>query len=161
MVKSVDGGATWSQSGAGLPGFIRSLAIARSSPSILYAGSSSGVVFSSANGGNSWNATGLKTGSVDSLAIAPIAASTVYAGTSAGSDAFVTKINASGSALLYSTYLGGAASDGGGLGFGAIAVEGANAYVAGPAGSTNFPITPGALQTLFNGNVDAFVVKNH
>ena len=61
-------------------------------------------------------------------------------------DAFVTKLNATGSGLVYSTYLGG----GGGLtrhGFG-IAVDGAgSAYVTGDTGSTDFPTTAGAFQT--------------
>ena len=53
-----------------------------------------------------------------------------------GDDAFVTKLNASGSALLYSTYLGGSGGDGG---YG-IAVDGAgNAYV---TGDTNFHQLP-------------------
>src|SRR6185369_13237110 len=51
-----------------------------------------------------------------------------------GGDAFVTKINPSGSALVYSTYLNGASGNG-------IAVDSAgNAYVTGEAGRTNFPI---------------------
>ena len=52
-----------------------------------------------------------------------------------GLDAFVTKINAAGSALVYSTYLGGSGSDGA-LG---IAVDGSGAYVTGFTSSTNFP----------------------
>jgi hypothetical protein len=73
-----------------------------------------------------------------------------------GGDAFVSKINPSGSALVYSTYLGGSGYD---LGFG-IAVDSAgNAYVTGETGSTNFP-TMNALQPAFGGgNDDAFVAK--
>jgi hypothetical protein len=53
-------------------------------------------------------------------------------------DAFVGKLNAAGSALLYSTYLGGNGSDKG-LG---IAIDGAgNAYVMGQTESANFPTT--------------------
>jgi hypothetical protein len=59
-------------------------------------------------------------------------------------DAFVAKINAAGSALAYSTYLGGSDSDQGN----GIAVDSAgNAYVTGFTGSTNFPTTPGAFET--------------
>jgi hypothetical protein len=58
--------------------------------------------------------------------------------------AFVTKLNATGTALVYSTYLGGSNYDQGS----AIAVDPAgNAYVAGQTTSTNFPVTAGALQT--------------
>ncbi|MCJ7443472.1 MAG: SBBP repeat-containing protein, partial [Methanotrichaceae archaeon] len=51
-------------------------------------------------------------------------------------DGFVTKINADGSALVYSTYLGGSSSDHGG----GIAVDSSGkAYVTGTTYSTNFP----------------------
>jgi len=70
-------------------------------------------------------------------------------------DAFVAKLNATGSALIYSTYLGGSGTD---LGYG-IAVDSAgNAYVTGSTGSTNFP-TASALQATFGGPNDAFVAK--
>jgi len=63
-------------------------------------------------------------------------------------DAFVVKLNAAGSALTYSTYLGGNEIDQG-LG---IAVDGAgNAYVAGFTGSTNFPTANPLLPTLGGG----------
>ena len=71
-------------------------------------------------------------------------------------DAFVTKLNPAGSALVYSTYLGGIGWDGGR----GIAVDSfGNAYVAGQTGSNNFPMTPGAYQTTHGGNDDAFVAK--
>jgi len=71
------------------------------------------------------------------------------------SDAFVTKIGPAGSALVYSTYLGGAADN---FGYG-IAVDSAgNAYVTGATSSLNFPVTPGAFQTAPQGG-GAFVTK--
>jgi hypothetical protein len=71
-------------------------------------------------------------------------------------DAFVTKLNATGSALVYSTYLGGTANE---FGLG-IAVDSAgNAYVTGDTDSTGFPTTAGALDTTQNGSYDAFVTK--
>jgi hypothetical protein len=82
--------------------------------------------------------------------------------TSGGSDdAFVTKLNAGGTALVYSTYLGG--SGGSNVGAG-IAVDGAgNAYVTGVTNSTSFPTTAGAFQTTNAGAAvggkDAFVTK--
>ena len=58
---------------------------------------------------------------------------------------FVSKLNAAGTALVYSTYLGGNGGDQGS----AIAVDAAgDAYVAGQTGSQNFPVTAGAFQTL-------------
>jgi hypothetical protein len=68
----------------------------------------------------------------------------------------VTKLNASGSALVYSTFLGGTNYD-----FAtAIAVDSAGAvYVAGTTFSSDFPTTPGAFDTSYNGGTDAFVTK--
>ena len=76
-----------------------------------------------------------------------------------GTDAYVTKLNASGSALGYSTYLGGAAdeSDEGGLGIGVD--DHGSAYVAGRTASPVFPTTPGAYDSTFNGVDDGFVTK--
>jgi len=67
-------------------------------------------------------------------------------GTNGGSndDAFVTKLNPSGTALVYSTYLGGAT--GGDLGYGIAVDRAGDAYVAGRTSSTDFPTTPGAFQ---------------
>lgn len=65
----------------------------------------------------------------------PTTANPVQATYAGGSDAFVVKLNAAGSALVYSTYLGGLTD----WGFG-IAVDSAgSAYVTGYTESTNFP----------------------
>ena len=72
------------------------------------------------------------------------------------SHAFVTKLNAAGTALIYSTYLSGSGSD---QAY-AIAVDGSgNAYVTGSTASINFPTTAGAYQTTFGGGGEAFVTK--
>jgi len=74
-----------------------------------------------------------------------------------GADAFVVKLNPSGTGLAYAAYLGGSSSDDYGYD---IAVDGAgNAYVTGMTYSANFPTTSGAYDTTFNGGTDAFVVK--
>jgi hypothetical protein len=77
--------------------------------------------------------------------------------TGGGRDAFVTKLNAAGTTLLYSTYLGGSDSDQGN----SIAVDSTdNVYVTGETSSTNFPTTAGAFQmTNAGGIADAFVTK--
>jgi hypothetical protein len=78
-------------------------------------------------------------------------------------NAFVTKLNPSGTALLYSTYLGGSGSIGGGDAVKSIAVDSnGNAYVTGDAHSPDFPTTPGAFQRVNNPtqlNANAFVAK--
>ena len=72
-----------------------------------------------------------------------------------GQDAFVTKFNAAGSALVYSTYLGGTGADAAG----AIALDASgNAYVTGDTTSTDFP-TASPIQAVFGGTNDAFVTK--
>jgi len=72
------------------------------------------------------------------------------------SDAFVTKLDVDGAALLYSTYLGGTGRD---VGNG-IAVDSAgNAYVTGLTTSMDFPTTPGAYQPTYAGDSQAFVTK--
>jgi hypothetical protein len=65
-------------------------------------------------------------------------------------------LNSSGTALVYSTYLGGSSND---FGHG-IAVDSAgDAYVTGQTQSTNFPTTSGAFQTSLGASVGAFITK--
>jgi len=80
-----------------------------------------------------------------------------FSTTPSGSDAFVTKLNAAGSALVYSTFLGGT----GGEGAAAIAVDAAGiAYVTGGTSSVDFPTTADGFQPRFNGGAsDAFVTR--
>ena len=70
-------------------------------------------------------------------------------------DAFVTKINPTGSALVYSTFLGGSGSD---ESQGVAVDSSGNAYVTGATSSNNFPTT-NPLQPAFGGEDDAFVTK--
>jgi len=81
-----------------------------------------------------------------------------FQGTPRGArDAFVTKLNSVGSALVYSTYLGGSSEDSAS----GIAVDAdGNAYITGATNSTDFPPTAGAFQPVFAGGLwDAFVTK--
>jgi Beta-propeller repeat/HYDIN/CFA65/VesB-like, Ig-like domain len=94
------------------------------------------------------------TGSTQSLDFPT--ASPLQAANAGGTDAFVSELNASGSALVYSTYLGGGGTDVGT----AIAVDSAGSvYLTGHTSSTDFPATSGALQTVAGGSGDAFVAK--
>jgi hypothetical protein len=72
--------------------------------------------------------------------------------------AFVTKLSPEGSALVYSTYLGGTGSDRG-VAIALDALPDPHAYVAGRAKSTNFPTTPGAFQTTSAGLLDGWVAE--
>jgi len=71
-------------------------------------------------------------------------------------NAFVTKLDPTGSALVYSTYLGGSAYD---RGHGIAVDADGNAYITGSASSDNFPTTVGAFQPAYGGLGDAFVTK--
>ena len=73
-------------------------------------------------------------------------------------DALVAKLNASGTALLYSTYLGASNTEAGN----GIAVDSTgDAYVTGTTTSNDFPVAPipGPLDATLGGSQDAFVVK--
>lgn len=77
-------------------------------------------------------------------------------------DAFVSKFNAAGNALLYSTFVGGINTD---TGY-AIAIDASgNAFVAGVTYSPDFPVTPGTFDNTCGNNSlcdtvnDAFVLK--
>lgn len=70
-------------------------------------------------------------------------------------DAFVTKLNSTGSALVYSTYLGGNADE---QGFGIATDTQDNAYVTGLTGSSDFPYI-NAIKDTLSGFRDAFVAK--
>ncbi len=77
-------------------------------------------------------------------------------------DAFVTKVNPSGSALVYSTFLGGERNE---FGNGIAVDSTGNAYVTGFTTSVNFPTTPNVLQPEYSDKGtnseehDAFVTK--
>jgi len=71
-------------------------------------------------------------------------------------DAFVTKLNTAGTALVYSTFLGGTNYDAAW----AIAVDtSGDAVVAGFTLSFDFPMTPGSWDTTYSGNYDSFVTR--
>lgn len=78
---------------------------------------------------------------------------TTYAG---AEDAFVTKISADGSTMIYSTYIGGGGLDVCDM----IAVNAAgNAYITGQTSSSDFPVTAHVFQEKLRGHTDAFVTE--
>ena len=70
--------------------------------------------------------------------------------------AFVSKLDPSGTELIYSTYSGGTGGD---TAYGVTVDSSGDAYVVGQTGSKNFPVTPGAFQTNFPGITAAFIAK--
>jgi hypothetical protein len=74
-------------------------------------------------------------------------------------DVYLLKLNATGSAVLYSTYLGGSSND---YAYGLFVDSAGHAYVVGQTSSADFPVTPGAYQTTCGGgctNPDGFVTE--
>jgi uncharacterized protein (TIGR03437 family) len=90
----------------------------------------------------------------------PGALQTAFGGGSPPSDAFVAKLNAGGTALLYATYLGGAGTD---RAFGIALGSAGQAYLTGSTFSAtlsnNFAVTANAFQPAFRGNMDAFIAE--
>jgi len=101
--------------------------------------------------GNAYITGSAEAGSYD---ITPGAFQTDYGG--GNRDAFVTKLNQSGTSLLYSTYIGGSASE---YGRSVFVDNMGNAYITGETRSGNFPVTEGAFQSEIIGLEDVFVLK--
>ena len=97
------------------------------------------------------------TASSDFPAVSPVSNTNPFQLSYGGStDAFVAQLDATGSTLVYSSYLGGSGQD---VGQGIAVDSSGYAYVTGSTQSTNFPVTPGALQSTLNGSQNAFVTK--
>jgi hypothetical protein len=78
-----------------------------------------------------------------------------YDASSTNTDAFVTRLNATGSALLYSTYLGGGLQDYGEE----LALDSlGRTYITGYTNSPNYPVV-NAFQSTLGGSDDAFITK--
>jgi hypothetical protein len=166
LFKTDNSGGLWERSLN--KGFVTDVVIDPLHPSILYASgfsdSAPAFIFKTTNGGSSWTqvSNGLDS-SIGILAIDPVNPNNVFAVglADSGSDAFVTKVNPSGNALSYSTFLGGKTGSSGTNDSGsAIAVDASgNAYVTGIARSIDFPVTADAFQPINRGLDDAFVSK--
>ena len=105
--------------------------------------------------GNAWI-----TGSTTS-ADYPTTAGTADRSLNGGADAFISELNASGSALLYSTLQGGSQSD---IGLDVAVDAVGDVYVSGHTFSLDYPATVGAFDTVWAGDLsifwgDAFVTK--
>ncbi len=86
----------------------------------------------------------------------PITATAFQPIINGGANAFVMKIDTTGGAILYSSYLGGDTED---IGYGIALDSSANVYVTGLTYSTNLSTTAGALQPAYGGAGDAFTAK--
>jgi hypothetical protein len=88
--------------------------------------------------------------------VTPGAFQTMCSCNGSSTDAFLTVFNTAGSALIYSTFLGGSQGD---QGNGVIVDSSGEAYVVGTTSSPDFPVTLGAFQDQLKGGEDAFLTK--
>jgi photosystem II stability/assembly factor-like uncharacterized protein len=158
LSKSTDGGATWINISAGVTDLTlaETLAIDPSNSSVLYVGTRSSQIYKSGNGGTTWNKLFENRfgGVIRKIEIDPNSPNTLYVGADVAGDAFVTKINPTGSAMMFSTYFGGRGSDRGE----AIAIDpSGNPIIVGNTGAVDLPTT--SLQQAHGGSGDAFVAK--
>ena len=169
LFRSVDGGSNWSQVPS-LSGRVVFDPVSASTVYLLtnpFAFNAQGLL-KSTNNGQTWIPVnkGLNTPQVVMLAIDPHQPSKLYLASTAasGTDAFVTKINPAGSALLYSTFIGGSPSpqsfsSTNGQASGVAVDSAGNAYVTGVTSSLGFPVTPDSYQPFNRGFNDAFISK--
>ncbi len=174
IYESQNGGTNWSVTGQSFYG-MPSLVFNPTNPATLYSlevnqGYQYYGVIVSTNAGTNWTSmdTGLPSQGgqypVTSLTADPVQAGTLYAASGEYlQEGFVAKLDATGSLLVYGTYLGGitgtyntrANNNANG-----IAVDNAgNAWVVGNTAATDFPVTTNAYQQNYNGNQSAFVTK--
>ncbi|PYS69866.1 MAG: hypothetical protein DMF69_15510, partial [Acidobacteria bacterium] len=180
VYKTTNGAANWTVSNNGLNSLftdsssrtasIQSLLVNPSSPSTIYAGqrASTGATgfaltaaFKSTDGGTSW--TILRNGfppttinTIGALAIQPGTPAKLLVGSYGDQEAFVTKLSANGSSVLFSTYMGGELVD---LATDVSLDTAGNIYVAGSTMGNGFVTTAGAFQPTLGGLRDLFVVK--
>ncbi len=87
----------------------------------------------------------------------PGAYDTTYNSYGASADAFVAKLDPTGSVLAFSTYLGGdAASD---FASSLVVEPGGAVQVIGPTSSSDFPVTPGAVDPTYNGSQEVWLAR--
>lgn len=151
VFKSANGGDSWVTSNTGLTSTpVRALAIDGGS---IYALTTGGI-FKSTDAAANWAASNSGQTSTDVRCISA-AGGTVYLGAVGASDGFLLKLAATGNNLLFSTYLGGGATDtGNGLAYSAAG----NVFITGTTNSTNFPLQS-ALANALAGSSDAFAAR--
>src|ERR1022692_1257880 len=157
---TTNAGANWTQATLGQIASTP-LLVAVDAGNIVYVAFRGAGMATGTNGGtsqNDWSAltyNGLTQNQILALAVPPSSSGTAYAGIVSATTAFLTEIGPNGQSFLSSTCIGGSDNN---LGQNIAVTPGGAAYVSGATIATNFPATPGALQTVNAGLYDAFVV---
>jgi uncharacterized protein (TIGR03437 family) len=155
LYRSSDGGVVWTPAGTGIgTRNVLSISINPANGGEVYVGAAAAGLFRSADGGDTWVSAGLP--NLDANAVAVDAAGQfVHTGLWIGTQTFVSKLNAAGTALAYSTYVGGAGVSEGR----AITVDGTGrAHVCGATDAADFP-SRNAYQPALAGSRDAFFLR--
>ncbi len=145
LFKSTDGGLTWNSLNSPSPFGIFQLMADPVQPNTLYAQFYS-TLYKTIDGGATFSqlAPSLQ---IQTFAVSSNGAS-VYLATTAANNVFVTKLDPTGKTILYSTYVGGSASDQ----TAGIAIDGRdNVYITGLTESPDFPVTAGAVKSAGGG----------
>ncbi len=160
VYKTTNGGANWAATSATVPnGSIISIGVSPLDSQIVYASSAfSPVVYNSPDGGTTWNsaASGLGNAPLYQFVFSPQNSGQVFGLAAVTTTAWLAKMNTTGTALVYSTFLGGSK----GSYFGTVATNGTgDAFVTGYTYSPDFPVSPGAYSTAYPGNGQAFLTR--
>ena len=141
LLKSTDGGLSWNPLEAPSSFAVSQWMADPAQPNTLYA-QINDTLYKTTDGGATFSqlAPGF---AIRSFAVTSNGAS-VYLATTAANNVFVTKLDPTGKTILYSTYVGGSASDQ----TASLAVDSqGSVYVTGATQSTDFPVTAGALKS--------------
>ena len=154
---SINGGASWSS--AGFSGGIATAIAAASDQSIAYAATTAGIVYSFLSANGNWMPVGppLTTSNISLLSVDPLNDAHVFAVTAVPTAAIVAKLNSTGSAFLYSTYLGGTGNT---VGEGIATNGNGQAYVSGYTVGTGFPITAAHIPATSTSDAFAAIIAD-
>jgi uncharacterized repeat protein (TIGR01451 family) len=133
------------------------LAMAPDNSEAVYVGSRSFGIFRSNDGGTTWSTinNGLHGREIRAIIFDSSSPGRVYAGSYTSTDVFLAQLNETGSAFIYSSYIGGGATEFGG----ALAIDSTGSvYITGLTNSPNFPVV-NPFQAATTGLPDAFVAK--
>ncbi len=163
LFKSINAATNWTlfTNGLGRP-LINTILIDANLPSTIYAGTTNGL-FKSIDAGLSWTPSLTNRGAKDVATIAASSSTMLYAGirgtnfAGGTNDAFLVKLAADGSSLVYANTFGGNRNDEGWD----VAVDATgSAFVVGQTASRNFPVAGGTgAQTNLAGKIDAFIAQ--